>query len=99
MTKEEHAALLKKQYYKENPKTDKSIKWFIHAELNKTANRKDYKLDARYADDNIKHCPKCKLCWQNPSGFHTKTEYYENFPTIGKEKVVCKRCSTSAQQG
>lgn len=92
MTKEEHAAQLKKQYYKENPNTEKSIKWFINAELNKTAKKKDYKLDARYADYKIKHCTKCNLCWQEPAGNNSKTEYYENFPSYGKEKVICKRC-------
>jgi hypothetical protein len=98
LTLEEHAAQLKKEYYKENPDADKSIEWFINAESNKPTGINDYKLDARYADDNVRYCPKCKTCWQNPSGFHTKTEYYENFPTIGKEKMICKRCSTNVQQ-
>lgn len=98
MTLEEHATRLKEEYYKENPDDDGSIEWFITAELNKPTSINDYKLDSRYADDNIKYCPKCKMCWQKSARFHKKTEYYENFPTLGKEKVVCKRCITNAQQ-
>ncbi len=98
MTLEEHATLLRKQYYEENPDDDKSIKWVINSELNKPTGINDYKLDARYADDNIKHCPKCKMCWQKSARFHKKTEYYENFTKIGKENMICKRCSTNVQQ-
>ena len=94
MTLEEHATRLKKQYYKENPDTDKSIEWFINAESNKPTSINDYKLDARYADDNIKYCPDCEVCWQKPTKFHKKTEYYKNFPKLGKERMICERCKT-----
>ena len=41
--------------------------------------------DARNADIRVKYCTKCKKCWE-------KEMYYENFPSYGKIKEICKRC-------
>lgn len=55
--------------------------------------RKFNNIDAKMADKRIKYCPKCKLCWQKlekPMG--GGVDYFNDFPTYGKEKKVCMDC-------
>jgi len=53
----------------------------------------------RKADRLIKYCTSCKLCWEHKNskvvkGFHLKNfEWYENFPTYGKERKICPNCT------
>ena len=46
-------------------------------------------------DDRIFICNKCDKAWQKPiSGVPKKSySYYEDFPTIGKKRKICPKCS------
>jgi hypothetical protein len=44
------------------------------------------------ADANIFVCPKCSKVWQRPLSGGRKCSFYEDFPTIGKKRVVCPKC-------
>ena len=46
-------------------------------------------------DDRIFICNECDKAWQKPiSGFPKKSfSYYEDFPTIGKKRRTCPKCS------
>jgi|TARA_Y100000294_G_C8242678_1_gene211475 hypothetical protein len=46
-------------------------------------------------DANIFICPECDIAWQRPiSGGQAETyNYYEDFPTIGKKRKVCPKCT------
>ncbi len=53
--------------------------------------------DAKMADDRIKYCSNCKRCWEILSiGDFTKEDknvnYYNDFPTYGKQKQTCYKC-------
>ena len=56
--------------------------------------------DATRADKTIKFCTKCKKCSENIdlSNIRYSAEgkgytYYENFPSFGKQKTTCAKCS------
>ena len=46
-------------------------------------------------DDRIFICYECDKAWQKPiSGVPKKSfSYYEDFPTIGKKRRTCPKCS------
>ena len=46
-------------------------------------------------DDRIFICNECDKAWQKPiSGVPKKSfSYYEDFPTIGKKRRTCPKCS------
>jgi hypothetical protein len=51
--------------------------------------------DARKADQNICFCLKCMRCHETiPKKSNTleRTEYYLNFPSLGKPRKTCPRC-------
>ena len=58
--------------------------------------------DAKKADKEIKYCINCKCCWQidleksreyyNRRNKKLIYNYYNNFPTIGKERKICIKC-------
>ena len=54
-----------------------------------------WKVDAKRADKYIKYCPKCKRCYEQMFR-HTWQQltivYLENFPSYGKEKLICDDC-------
>ena len=56
--------------------------------------RKTCALDKK-ADKNIKHCNKCKRCWEpvcRPNSSKKQFLWYNNFPAYGKEKQTCPTC-------
>ena len=70
---------------------------------NQVKERKEkFNFDSKLADQRIKFCPKCKKCWEidrvkskDPHLLRKKKKfvnYYENFPTWGKEKETCQKC-------
>ena len=98
MTDEEYAGLQRDKFFKENPKCGRSIEWFINADTNNPCDINDYKLDSKYADRFIKHCPECDVCWQlRVTFFRRIPTYYEDFPALGKEDEICPRCTTKTQ--
>ena len=55
--------------------------------------RKLHTWEGRRADKKLKACPICKVVWEViMEDKNKKCEYYHNFPTYGKLKVVCNRC-------
>ena len=44
-----------------------------------------FEFDARLADQRVKHCLVCSVCWEAPNSKKKRqvmrTNYYENFPT------------------
>ena len=99
MTDEKFAIRQRNKFFKQNPRCERSIEWFIYAETNEPCDFNDYKLDSKYADRFIKHCPECDVCWQlKISSYRIISSYYEDFPTLGKEDEICPRCSTKIQQ-
>ena len=43
----------------------------------------------------LKYCTKCRKVWENSSrtgGSITKVVYYDDFPTIGKDRKTCEKC-------
>ena len=49
--------------------------------------------DARKTDKKLKSCPICKLVWEViKSENKERCEYYSDFPSYGKLKVICDRC-------
>ena len=55
--------------------------------------RKLHTWEGKRADKKLKACPVCKLVWEIiTEAKHERCEYYKNFPTYGKLKVICDRC-------
>tara|TARA_R100001594_G_scaffold77860_3_gene112427 strand:+ start:19696 stop:20142 length:447 start_codon:yes stop_codon:yes gene_type:complete len=60
------------------------------------------KGDAKRADEKIKFCKQCKLCWEHDYNASKTSNnrllnrlvyiYYEDFPTYGKIEETCPRC-------
>ena len=51
------------------------------------------------ADTTVKYCQYCKRCWEKDKirdtpGRKKKVNYYNDFPSIGKEKKACPMCGT-----
>jgi len=41
----------------------------------------------------VKVCTKCGIAWEPPnSGVHGTTDYYLDYPTIGKKREDCPKC-------
>tara|TARA_R100000664_G_C2650994_1_gene71644 strand:- start:227 stop:481 length:255 start_codon:yes stop_codon:yes gene_type:complete len=56
--------------------------------------------DAIRADQSIRFCTKCKKCWEKIDLTNIRYiakgkgyTYYENFPSFGKQKTTCAKCS------
>ena len=73
---------------------DEFLKQYTFANYKKTNERKYRKVDAKRADEFIKHCPKCRRCWElDRFKQNNKLMLYDIFPTYGKQKEVCPVCS------
>tara|TARA_R100001463_G_scaffold135082_1_gene197947 strand:+ start:2711 stop:2935 length:225 start_codon:yes stop_codon:yes gene_type:complete len=51
----------------------------------------------RSSDLYLKYCKKCNMVWEKITRIggnsnKNKVAYYENFPTYGKTRKVCKKC-------
>jgi hypothetical protein len=67
------------------------------------------KGDAKRADEKIKLCKKCNLCWEfdyiSSKSSHNKAAnrlvylYYEDFPTYGKIIETCPNCIKKLNKG
>ena len=61
-----------------------------------------FEFDARLADQRVKHCLICSVCWEAPNSKKKRqvmrTNYYENFPSYGKPKETCPKCKESITQ-
>ena len=61
-----------------------------------------FEFDARLADQRVKHCLVCSVCWEAPNSKKKRqvmrTNYYENFPSYGKQKETCPKCKESITQ-
>ncbi len=75
--------------------------WLLRTEDRVLKQQENWINDMRRADRDIFHCESCNMCWQMDR--HTNTrhlvkdsirriKYYEDFPTIGKPKKLCKHC-------
>lgn len=47
---------------------------------------------AKKADDKICVCPKCRLSYEYDY-LSKQYLYYDNFPTYGKKKIICPKCT------
>jgi len=45
------------------------------------------------ADGQIYVCPDCSIAWQNPITGNGEHWYYEDFPTYGKRRKQCPKCT------
>ena len=58
-----------------------------------------HKHEAIKADKTVKHCLNCKRCWEKIESYNIRHYegyayvYYDNFPTYGKQKITCPKCS------
>lgn len=48
--------------------------------------------EAKLADRRIKYCKSCLKCWMK---IKTNIMHYDDFPSFGKEKVICPPCKQS----
>ena len=51
-----------------------------------------HRWDARTTDQKLKVCPSCKLVWELVTIGKLRCEYYTDFPTYGKQRVLCEKC-------
>jgi hypothetical protein len=49
--------------------------------------------EAKLADRRIKYCKSCSRCWMKIRS--TEFRHYNDFPSFGKEKVICPLCKKS----
>ena len=53
-------------------------------------------LDAKICDKKIKYCKKCKRSWElvqaHGNDRRKSTQYYLDYVTFGKEKIICREC-------
>jgi hypothetical protein len=58
--------------------------------------RRLHRWDARRTDQKLKVCPSCERVWETIYiGLKTnkqRCEYYNDFPKLGKLKVICHKC-------
>ena len=57
--------------------------------------RKTKKNTPCKTDKYLKVCPKCKKVYEHNfryGGYGKKLIYYDNIPTIGKERKTCEKC-------
>ena len=84
-------------------KYDNPINWINKHYDKVTKKRGAYKNSlAHDADKNIFHCKKCKKCWQYDKLRNNRKEnkaenkklfyYFNDFPSYGKNKVICPNC-------
>lgn len=58
----------------------------------KTKSRNGYTWSNKMADDVLKYCTKCNLVWEYVQYKEKQVNYYEDFPTLGKERKECDKC-------
>ncbi len=76
------------------------LKWLESQTIRET--KEKYNFDAKIADERVKHCPECGVCWEfdrytskNPHNIEKNRlfyNYYEDFPVYGKKKEICPKC-------
>jgi len=51
-------------------------------------------IEAKQADEKIKHCLTCQRCFMTIilKGKRLGIEHFSNFPTYGKQKEECETC-------
>jgi len=59
----------------------------------KKKSRNGYTWSKKRADDLLHVCPKCKVDWERDYRT-THISYYDDFPTIGKERKDCPKCKS-----
>ena len=63
---------------------------------------KRHEYDAKLADERIKFCIKCSMCWETPKSRKEKTylkpSYYQSFPSYGKPREMCPQCKRENTQ-
>ena len=100
---------------KDNPHTEKTIKAWYYPKSKEKKNvkyqpKRNYdasRFDAKKADELIKYCKECKMCWQvdweasrstyNRERNRTLYNHYDNFPTYGKEREICPMCKNKGE--
>jgi len=58
--------------------------------------RKLRSYEARLVDKKVKYCKKCKRSWElvqaHGNDRRKSTQYYLDYVTFGKEKIICREC-------
>tara|TARA_R100000458_G_C8180419_1_gene177656 strand:- start:55 stop:303 length:249 start_codon:yes stop_codon:yes gene_type:complete len=56
--------------------------------------KQKYNPDAKLTDKIVKHCLKCKNCWEFDRDSHKSSyfRYVKDFPSYGKKKEPCPNC-------
>ena len=54
--------------------------------------RRVHKWDSKIADKLLKFCPSCKMVWETIKSKKERCEYYADFPSIGKQRLLCDKC-------
>lgn len=77
-----------------------SFDWLFQNQVKE--HKEKFNFDSKLADQRVKFCTKCKKCWEidrvkskDPHLLKKKKKfvnYYEDFPTWGKEKETCQKC-------
>ena len=42
----------------------------------------------------LKYCKGCKMVWEKDYTLGHPILYYEDFPTIGLERIICSKCKS-----
>ena len=51
-----------------------------------------HKWDSRLADKTLKFCTSCKRVWETIKSKTPRVEYYTDFPSLGKQRLLCDNC-------
>ena len=72
-----------------------------------TKNYDSRTLEAKRADQDIKFCPVCELCYEKYADSYNKKHltdagkklyvHYEDFPSYGKQVKICPACKTKKE--
>jgi len=68
--------------------------WIINhfkADYKYGAKKKDRAWGKKKADESLFLCPSCEMVWEYVR-LSKKDNYYEDFPTLGKQRKECKKC-------
>ena len=44
------------------------------------------------ADKTLKFCTSCKRVWETIKSKTPRVEYYTDFPSLGKQRLLCDNC-------